>query len=237
MSEQSRVLCSVLVPTRGRPGQALECAESFLTTATDASRVEVIVRAHWEDEETLAGLRAAQHSGARVRVLAGDTEDGYASMDHFVNSMAAVANGDWLWPSADDMRCRAPGWDGVLAALCEDPVGECVMAVPRVVNMMSRTITVMSRGFYEALGHMGRTACADCYVDSLAHFAGIKRPLAVDVEDSKLAWIGDRELMRSWDRYRSEEGARLFRLDKRKLGAVLGKQLGGWTPLEASPRP
>lgn len=229
----NRPLCSVLVPTRGRPGEALACAESFLSLASDASRVEVVVRGHLSDAETMAGLLRAEG----VRVMAGDDEDGYASMDHFVNSTAAVANGCWLWPSADDMRCRTRGWDEVLAAQCAAPVAECWMLVPLVVNMTFRTITVASRGLYEALGHLGQTACADCYLDSLAHFAGIKRKVAIEVEDGGLPWLKDRELMKSWNRYRSEEGARLFRLDKRKLGAVLGRDLGGWTPLDAPENP
>jgi hypothetical protein len=99
----------------------------------------------------------------------------------------------------------------------------------------------MSRGLYRTLGHFGHTCFADCYIDSLTHFAQLQVASGLEVRDEGLPPPGDRThetWMVNWANYRSAETAWCFDADKKKLGAVMGKPITvKWTPLDAPERP
>jgi hypothetical protein len=221
-------LVSMMWATRFRVECLRDTIEGFLRKARDQTRVELIVRVHEDDPATMEW--AAKRDKQRIRVVIGDTEEGYGSADHFINSMAAVANGDWLWAGSDDHKCVSGDWDEVLARACKDPRRELHLLTAKVNNWPNGRIPIMSRGLYTVLGHMGHTGMADCYVDSLSHFAGIQRPSGLEVRDQGLGDVVPRRVMDSWRRYKGEDNCWRFEQDKRKLEAVLGRKLGPWTP-------
>ena len=227
-------LVSVLIPTRGRVAALQRTLASFWERALDPTRVEMIVRAHEEDEETRAW---ALGRDKRVRVVIGDTEKGYGSTDHYINCLAAVSNGDWLWPCADDHSVQTTHWDEVLAKRLREPRRAHALLTAKVVNWPDGRIPIVSRGFYRLLGHMGHTGFADCYLDSLAHFAGITEVSGLEVRDEGLPPTGDRATMENWAVYRGDENCWCFEQDKQKVGAVLKRKMAAWTPREAPERP
>jgi hypothetical protein len=212
-----------------------ETVASFLDRAQAPERVEVVVRVHEDDPETMEWA-LQRRDKKRIRLLVGDTELGYGSVDHFVNGLAAVCNGDWLWPGADDHKMQTSGWDECLRTALRAPRQELLLAVARVNNWPNGKVPILSRGLYTVLGCIGRTQFADTYVDSLTHFAGLQRRIPVEVRDDGLAG-GDRNALAGWAIYKGPENCWAFEQDKRKLGAVLGRSLGGWTPAEAPATP
>ncbi len=225
---------SLLMPTRSRTKMMQETVATYLEKATVPDHVEVIVRVHEDDLET---VEWASKRDKRIRVVIGDTEKGYGSMDHFCNCMAAVSNGNWLWPAADDHQMLSQGWDEVLAQWPVDPRRTPMLLTAKVANWPDGRIPVMSRGLYSVLGHMGHTQFADCYMDSLTHFAGIKHVSGLEVRDVGLGDVVPRRVMEGWAIYKGVENCWCFEMDKKKLGAVLGKSLGNWTPEQAPALP
>ena len=227
-------ICSILIPTRLRSSILQETLDSYLNNAASPDRVEVIVRVHDDDPET---LEWAKTRNKKIRVVIGDTEDSYGSTFKFINCIAAVSNGDWLWPAADDHRCLSRDWDNVLAGWLPEPRKACVLLTAKVVNWPNGRIPIMSRGLYRVLGHYGLTGFADTYLDSLTHFAGIQVTSGLEVRDMILPPMVPRDVMTWWKQYKGEENAHCFNVDKKKLGAILGKDLGDWTTSSAPELP
>lgn len=223
-------ICSVLMPTRNRPELLQDSIDSFLQLAFHPQQVEIIVRVHDDDYGTLAW---AGRRDRKVRVVIGDTEQGYGSLHKFMNCVAAMSDGDWLWPAGDDSRMLTAGWDRLLREHTLMPRETCTVLLPTVTNFPGRRYLVLSRGFYRALGHMGLTPHCDCYIDSLSHFAGVQEHIDIELEDMRPPYVSERDVPKTWAEYRSKESAHCFDVDKRKLGAVLGKNLGTWTTSDA----
>lgn len=223
-------ICSILIPSRNRP-QALQAAiDSFLATAADPSQVEIIVRVHDDDEAT---LEWAKNRAKGIRVIVGDTDDGYGSLSEFVNCMAAVSKGDWIWPAADDDRVRTQGWDRILAQRLTDPRHTCLLLDSSVEG--SR-LCLMSRGWYRAIGYYGMTEHGDTYAHNLARTAGMQETVAIDFPNLHMRVVAARDRPRTWAEFRGEEIARCFNMDKLKLGAVLGRPITDtWTTSMAPP--
>lgn len=228
-------LCSVLIPTRGRVAKLEETIGALLGMAKEPDRIEVIVRVHDDDPET---LEWSKHRDMKIRVVIGDTEEGYGSVGHFVNCMAAVSNGDWLLPLSDEFKMLTQDWDALLGGWLKEPRKELLLLTAKVVSWPNSRIGIMSRGLYMAIGHMGVTEYADCYVDSLTHFAGLQARCDIRFQEGALGPVLPRDRAKTWAEYRSEWVAHYFNVDKIKLGAVMGKPITvKWTPLDAPGSP
>ncbi len=223
-------ICSILLPSRNRP-QALQVAiDNFLATASKPHLVEIIVRVHDDDEETLAWAKKRPKS---IRVIIGETGDSYGSMSDFINCMAAVAKGDWLWPAPDDGRVRTQGWDTILAERLPEPRRTCLLLGS---SFPPSQLCIVSRGLYNAIGRFGMTEHGDTYAFSLARAAGIEEFIAIDYQHLKMPPSGPRDRPKTWAQFRGEEVARCFNLDKLKLAAVLGRPINDpWTTSMAPP--
>jgi len=224
--------CSVLIPTRGRA--SLQAAiESFLRTADNPSAVEIVVRIHDDDPDSLAwaASRDRVRHGAPIRVIVGDTGDGYGSMHEFVASLCAASRGSWLWPSSDDWRSLTKGWDTKLAARCPNPLDTPLVLSSTVPG---RRLCLISRGLYHAVGHIGLTEHQDTYLFALADLAAIHETIDIDLEDSGLPEVGPRDRPKTWEQFRSAATAKRFNTDKLKLAAVLGRPIvSTWTTSDA----
>jgi hypothetical protein len=230
-----RPVCSVLIATRGRVAKLEETIGAFFEMAREPDKVEMIVRVHDDDPETLEWSRKRdQH----IRVVIGDTEQGYGSIDHFTNCMAAVSNGDWLFPSSDEFKMLTQDWDVVLKGWLADPRKELLLLTAKVATWPDSRIGIMSRGLYRVIGHFGMTEYADCYIDSLTHFAGLQARCDIRLQEGALGPVLPRDRARTWAEYRSEWVAHCFEVDKIKLGAVMGKLIAvKWTPMDAPEKP
>jgi len=200
-------------------------------------RVEILVRVHDNDDET---LQWASTRDKKIRVVIGDTEDGYGSLHKFINCLAAVSNGDWLWCGSDDVKMITQNWDSILQSELPAPKETCRIVTAQVVNMPNTRTTIISRAFYNALGHCGLTPHCDCYIDALAHFAGIRVPIGIQIQDmhtDSVPYVVPRDVEKTWAEYRSQKSAHCFNMDKLKLGAILKKDLGNWTTSHAPENP
>jgi GT2 family glycosyltransferase len=100
-------LCSIIIPTHGRPEQLLECLDSLSELDYPRSRVEVVV-VDDGNEPPLAGIADRYEGRLNLLVLRQERSGPAAAR----NVGAAHANGDILAFTDDDCRPE-PGW------LCE----------------------------------------------------------------------------------------------------------------------
>ncbi len=222
--------CSVLIPSRLRPELLQKTIDSFLGNAANPDNVEILVRLHDNDEKS---LEWAKTRDKRVRVVIGDTEDGYGSLYKFINSLAAMSNGKWLWVSSDDMHVLTKGWENVLMNSLSSPEKTCVLLTPRIRSFPDWRVPILSRALYEVIGGIAKSPHEDCYIDSLANMAGIRFVTPIELEIKQQEYCVPRDVKKTWGIYRSAEVAHKFNVDKIKLGAVLGKTLGSWSTSNA----
>lgn len=222
---------SMLVPSRNRSHLIDETLHSFLDMADDPSRIEIMVRLHASDADS---LRWAVETKLPVRVVIGDDADGYRSISNFVNCLAAMARGSWFGLWSDENRIQTKGWDTLVSA---HDARECHILYARVLNNSGQIIPFISRRLYEVLGHAGQTAHCDCYLNSLGQLADVVDYLPIETKMGPNARVAERDIWATWREYRGEECARLFDIDKIKLGAYLGRALGSWSTRDAAENP
>lgn len=217
--------CSILLPSRNRVQLLKAAIDNFLDTASDPSRVEIIVRVHDDDPETLAWVKDRPRG---IRFVVGDTDDSYGSMSDYVNSIAAVSKGDWLWPAPDDGKVQTQGWDKILEARLADPRHACLALW---TLLQPSQLNIISRGLYRAVGLVGMTEHCETYMQSLAKVAGILETVDINYPHFHIPSTAPRDRKKTWAEFRGEEVSRCFNLDKLKLGAVLGRPITDpWTP-------
>lgn len=175
-------LVSVLIPSRNRLDLLESCVKSWKTLAANPDDIEIIVRLHLSDSESMAWAVKRPYS---IQVVAGEDYNLHASMSTFVNCLAACSTGDWLMPVSDDFECLTKGWDNALHAVSTDPRNQYLIKHFEVLNKPEARPPIISRAFYHAIGCWGHTDFADVYVDSIGWKLGINRmdPLPVKIRD------------------------------------------------------
>lgn len=222
-------VASILIPSRNRPEILKETVRTFFSRADDPSRVEVLVRLHESDTSSLSLVRRYP-----VRTVAGNDPGSYRDVYKYVNCLAALAEGDWLWCASDRNRVITKGWD---TALTRRDAEQCCMLYPGIVGFPAWRVPIVSRALYQVLGHVGLTPHCDCYIDALAGLIGARKPVAIETVQVDCGYAAERNILATWEEYRSEAASRLFAIDKLKLEAACGISLGAWVPRNAPENP
>jgi hypothetical protein len=97
---------TALLPSRGRSdGPLQESIASLRETATDPTRLEILVAADDDDDAT---PRACEQLGVHCIQM---KRYGYSALNEYFNRLAELASGEWLMLWNDDARMETAGWD------------------------------------------------------------------------------------------------------------------------------
>ena len=118
----SKIICSLLIPSRFKPDGVLRMIESGITTAASPDRIEFVVRLHDDDFPSLERIPEFCRAAPNVRVVVGPTGRGYSDLSRFFDEAAAVATGDWILQMGDDAMIGGDGWDSRLDAISRDKI-------------------------------------------------------------------------------------------------------------------
>ena len=111
------MICSVLIPSRGRYLRLCQAVQSIKDTAADFADVEVLVRADDDDAETIAVCDELLDADLIDHAIVGSRLGGYGSLYTFYDELAQHARGRWIWIMNDDAKVTGHGWDQQLAEL------------------------------------------------------------------------------------------------------------------------
>ena len=105
------MICSCLIPSRGRFDQLVRAVNSLRATAASVNNFEVLIRL--DDDDVASTSRIAEvESLCNVKVLVGPTFEGYSSIDPiFLTELAKIAVAPWCWILNDDMTIEGGKWD------------------------------------------------------------------------------------------------------------------------------
>ena len=165
---------SFLIPSRGRP-QILK--QSIDSLHLDKHRLEALVWLDSDDpkldeyEKTFADYKCVK--------LCINKRVTYRKFHLMVNFLASLANGDWMFLWHDDVYMSEPGWYKTFQEYASliDPKEEPVVFNHNEVSSNNTFFPIISRKYYEILGHIAPTAFSGWYVARLSANHRFQRPL------------------------------------------------------------
>jgi hypothetical protein len=155
---------SVLMPSRGRPDLAKQSINSL-----GKGDFEVLIATD-QDDETRNHL-------ARYKTISFAQRHGYGQLQIYYNTLSEKAKGDWLMLWNDDAIMETEGW--------VDKIAQFDHTKPMVLNPWGpetdNLFPVISRKWYEIVGHFSMNTHADSWVQQIGerlnlqvHVPGIK---------------------------------------------------------------
>ena len=156
----------VIVPSRGRPGQAAELAEVCSHTCSADTRLVIAVDA---DDPALPDYDRALLDYGSAYVAAVDPPAGH------VGAINAGAREALRWKSRpyalakldDDHRPRTKGWDAMMLAALDQMGGAGIVYGNDLLQGQNLpTAPVISTNIVQALGYMGPPCLTHLYVDN-----------------------------------------------------------------------
>jgi len=172
-------LVSILIPSWKRTALLERCVKSWKSLAADPQAVEIVVRLHLDDAESMKWAESRPYG---IHLIAGEHYQRHASMGIFINCLAACSSGDWLMPASDDFECLTQDWENTLRTVTDDPRHKLYMRHFEMVDKPRERPPIITRGFYHAIGCFGHTDFADVYVDTLGWRLGINKLEALPVK-------------------------------------------------------
>lgn len=95
------MICSVLIPSRGRPDRLVKAIDSLYKSVSDPDQIEIILKLDNDDLENVpfSFFKNLKYS----KIIISDRRKGYDSLGDFYQEMSDVALGDWVWIYNDDV--------------------------------------------------------------------------------------------------------------------------------------
>lgn len=95
------------------------------------------------------------------------THHGYQNLHEYYNDLAKVAHGDWLMLWNDDAVMETKDWVDIIAKY-----DHTIPQVLNVWNELDNLFPLISRAWYEAVGHFALNTHADSWVQQVADIDG-----------------------------------------------------------------
>lgn len=210
---------SVLIPTKDRVEELRRCILSFHDNAFHKNRLEFIVRIDaTQSKELLTKFIDMQNKlfnefNTQIRYYFDATGgSSYKDLHKYMNLLAKHSRGYWLVLATDDCVMKTPGWDTIIQnykphKYCViNPCGDGLNLFP-----------IVSRPFYEALGHISQQCHYDTYISTVAHENKIQfRDYSLNIEH-----VGTyNPHTETSQHYYSDEIQNLLKQDIEKIGKV-----------------
>lgn len=209
-------MISVLCPTRGRPEAMRRSAATLLDLADDPSRVEILTACD-DDDPTLAEYDTPTLVGPRL---------GYRGLHLYVNKLAEIASGDWLFLWNDDCDMVTPGWDSVVMAETPGVLSPRSNHGGHPDSVKACIFPIVPAAWVRAVGHFSLNCHNDTWWGEIGHALGVLRGIGVEVVHRRADLTGehadDTYRERSYDpSYYSRPMAAARRRDMEVLRCVL----------------
>lgn len=208
-------LVSVLLPSRRRPESLKRSCDSLLSKANDESRLEFLVAYDNDDLETRDVAESLGHTSV------GFERHGYHNLHLYVNELASIANGDWLFLWNDDAIMETPDWDCVVSGF--DPRRPFVLSPSSTgVGHSMCCFPIVSAGLFSRLGHMSLSNHIDSWLQDLGNATGILRNVPIDILHDRCDFTGGHD-DETWAESRA--GYRTSEFYSAKMQALLHKDM------------
>lgn len=166
---------SVLLPTRDRTNILKKSIASLMETADDPSRIEIILGLDSDDVTTLEYLKddiAAYLKPFGMECKAQVFQPmGYENLHTYVNTLASVATGDWLFFWNDDGIMLTDSWDSNI----EKYNGQFKLLAPKDNHNGHpyAIFPIVPADWFKLMDHLSQNAQNDAWLSHIAYMLDI----------------------------------------------------------------
>ncbi len=183
-------LVSVLLPSRGRPDMLKRAVASLYDLAADKGNLELFIKADDDDAATVGAGDELTQAYPHVSVAIGPRGAGFFDLHQWLNTLAVMARGDWLFIFTDDAIMRTPRWDAALLGVgTPDPwpaINEVCLVIPMVkTNPGGCDFPILRRDTCRLLGGLSPIPYADSWIHQLMGLVGAILRVPIEVEHDK----------------------------------------------------
>jgi hypothetical protein len=182
MSENSKPLISILLPSRGRTDALDRSIMSLIDLASDTKNLQLIVA--FDNNDLSSSLYFINNiapkinaSGARYTCLEFPPM-GYIRLNEYVNQCAKIATGDWLMFWNDDAFMESAGWDKEIIK----HTGEfCCLRMPTHNEHPYAIFPIVPKQWYELFGYLSEHQISDAWISQISYMLDIVKNIDVKV--------------------------------------------------------
>jgi glycosyltransferase involved in cell wall biosynthesis len=173
---------SVLLPTRGRTDMLKRSLLSLLDLAKNPTELEILLAFDNDDKQSLEWCQQnifpeLESRGVDATVVE-FTPLGYLKLHEYLNSLAGLANGNWLMFWNDDAVMQTQDWD---QRITEHNGKFLCLRMPTHNQHPYAIFPIVPRDWYYLLGHLSNHQLTDATISQISYIAGIMKNIDVEV--------------------------------------------------------
>jgi len=231
---------SVLLASRKNSKYLAKFFMGLLHRTHDMANIEVLTMLNKDDTWNSELVSVIADNRPNVRFFWEDSGLGRAGLHTYFNELAQWATGDWIIYFCEDHFIIMDGWDKYILDTIEawqlDPQ-KVWTVIPKFDNIGAMN-QIISRGYYNALGYVGRNGWIDSYLndvneqipqDRIRHlpyytFTDFTHYQPSPMADEMLQARRDEGAIANLPKYDSDENRRLIAEDAEKLSVSIRRE-------------
>jgi len=168
-------MISVLCPSRGRPSRLRDSLFGLLDSAADRDAVEILAAMDPDDPDRAVAMWLTEPV-PQIRFWTAPERWGYARLHWYINMLATLARGEWLFMWNDDCEMLTPGWDQIIHS---EPPGILWPQADYAVGI--NTFPVLPKAWVDHVGHVSLDQSADMWWHDIGEMTGTMRKIPVSI--------------------------------------------------------
>jgi glycosyltransferase involved in cell wall biosynthesis len=183
---------SVLLPTRGRTDMLKRSLMSLYDLAKDPTEIELLLAFDNDDKESLEWCQAnvfpeLERRGIDAKVVE-FTPLGYLKLHEYVNTLASLADGNWLMFWNDDAVMQTQDWD---QQIIQHTGKFLCLRMPTHNSHPYAIFPIVPRDWFYLLGHLSNHQLTDATISQISYIVGIMQNIDVEVVHDRFDITGN----------------------------------------------
>ncbi|MCK9273203.1 hypothetical protein M0P65_06685 [Candidatus Gracilibacteria bacterium] len=182
------MLVSVLIPSRDRVDILKNSISSLLDNAKNSDRIEILVKFDFDDVQTITRFNSLTFR-KQDKVLFGERFRGYKDHYLFLNDLAKLSTGEFLFTWNDDTTMMSKDWDEEISNYSS----QFVVLKPQH-NMSTlqwfNGNPIYPKKWVEICGHVAMNCHTDNWIHDIATELGIQKEAKMIIRNDAKHWGG-----------------------------------------------
>jgi len=158
------MLISVLLPTRGRKEPLLNSIKSLLDLADKPDQIELLLGMDNDDLEHIEYVQKEILPNFPNASLFQFNRLGYKKLNMYVNTLAGLSKGHWIFVWNDDAIMQTKGWDTIIHSYNSHPMPLLRTIVAGMLTHPFSIFPIIKRKWYEIVGAVSLYTHVDRFV-------------------------------------------------------------------------
>jgi glycosyltransferase involved in cell wall biosynthesis len=184
---------SVLLPTRGRREPLEKSVTSLIETASDPTKIEILLAFDNDDEETrnwfVQNVIPKLNKDVDIKMLTFNRL-GYERLNEYLNGLVKYAVGNWMLFWNDDAWMVTPGWDKEIAKFN----GKFrVLRMPTHNEHPYAIFPIVPKEWYRLFGYLSPHQINDAWISQIGYILNIVENIPVECVHDRYDLTGNNQ--------------------------------------------